>query len=71
MKRLIALFILLPGLAFAQQAATPTEQALSIKLSNEISQGLQCSTAVITMQAELAKANARIKELEAKQEDKK
>lgn len=47
-----------PQRAHAQQAASPAEQALSGKLSQEIGAGLQCSAAMIA-------AQAKIKELEA------
>lgn len=58
--------LLIAGIAFAQQPATPLEQALSFKLSREMSDGIQCSAGAVTLQQELAKAQARIKELEAK-----
>lgn len=51
-----------------QQQQSPGEQALGAKLMQEIQGGLNCSANLITVQAELAKANARIKELEPKQE---
>lgn len=67
MKHLIlAAALLLPITAHAQQAAPPQEQALSLKLQSEINQGLQCSASLIALQRELAIAQARLKELEAK-----
>lgn len=62
----LLLLLTFPDFAFAQQAGPPSEQALAIKLSNEISLGLQCSAGLITVQQELANAKAKIKELEAK-----
>lgn len=55
--------------AFSQQQ-TPNEQALGVKLMQEIQGGLSCNANLITVQAELVKANARIKELEPKPEKK-
>lgn len=55
---------------FAQQASH-NEQALGAKLMIEIQSGLGCSANLIGVQAELAKAQARIKDLEAKPEEKK
>lgn len=49
--------------AHAQQQS-PVEQAIGAKLMQEIQSGLNCSVSLITAQAELAKAQARIKELE-------
>jgi opacity protein-like surface antigen len=54
-----------------QQQQTPFEQALSAKLLQEIQGGLTCSTQVIAAQAELAKAQTRIRELEVGREEKK
>jgi type IV secretory pathway VirB2 component (pilin) len=67
----IAIIILLlsASAAFAQQ--TPSEQALGAKLLQEIQGSLTCSTSVIMLQAEIDRARARIKELEAKLEEKK
>jgi len=64
----LALLIATP--AFAQQAhpQPPSEQALGAKLMQEIQGGLICNASLISVQAELAKANARIKELEPKTE---
>jgi hypothetical protein len=50
--------------AHAQQQPSPNEQAMGAKLMQEIQQGLSCSASLIGVQAELAKANAGIKELE-------
>lgn len=61
---------LLPTIAAAQQQ-TPNEQALSAKLSQEISAGLGCSATLITNKQMLEIAQARIKELEDKYEPKK
>lgn len=61
------------GASFAQTAAqhqTPNEQALGVKLMQEIQGGLSCNANLITVQAELVKANARVKELEPKPEKK-
>lgn len=67
MKYLIlAASLLLPVAAHAQQSASPQEQALSLKLSSEINQGLQCSASLIALRQELDRAQARVKELETK-----
>lgn len=63
--------LLLPFAAAAQQAPSPMEQALSVKISNEVSLGLQCHAALIGTQQELTRAQARIKALEEKYEPKK
>ena len=55
----------------AQQQQSPGEQALGAKLMQELQSGLNCNAQLISVQAELAKANARIKELEPKPEEKK
>lgn len=68
--RIVVLLLLLITPAFAQQAQTPSEQALSSKLLAEINAGLQCSATLLTERAELQKAHARIKELEDKYEPK-
>jgi hypothetical protein len=67
---IIGLSLLATTAALAQQQ-TPNEQALGTKLMQEIQGGLNCSASLITLQAELAKAQARVKELEAKAEEKK
>lgn len=64
---IIAIALLASTSAFAQQQ-TPSEQALGTKLLQEIQGGLNCSASLISVQAELAKATARIKELEPKPE---
>lgn len=57
--------------AFAQQQpSSPNEQALGQKVMQEIQLGLNCNAALITVQAELTKAQARLKELEPKEEPK-
>ena len=73
MKRLaIALAILLLAApAAAQQQATPNEQALLAKITTEMNAGLQCTSALISATQAMAKAEARIKELEDKYEPKK
>lgn len=78
MIRILALTaLLLPALAYAndgqqpaapeQRSASPAEQALSLKLSQEINLGLQCSASLIGAQQDLAKTIARIKQLETKE----
>lgn len=82
-KILIAVAVLLlPVAAFAQQrpgspvqprAATergPMERAMAQRILNEVEAGLTCSRDVIALQDELAKAQARLKELEPKPEAK-
>lgn len=61
----LSLFAVTPALA---QQQTPSEQALGTKLMQEIQGGLNCSAGLIALQAELAKAQARIKEIETKAE---
>lgn len=51
--------------ALAQQQSA-SERALAEKLMQELQGGLNCSASLISVQSELAKANARIKELESK-----
>lgn len=67
---IITVAVLTATPTFAQQAS-PNEQALGAKLMIEIQSGLSCSANLIGAQAELAKAQARIKDLEAKPEEKK
>jgi hypothetical protein len=68
---LFGTLLFLPVSAFAQQAtSSPMEQALSVKLSNEVSMGLQCTASAITLQQNLQKAQERIKALEEKYEPK-
>lgn len=62
---IIALSLFIATSALAQQQ-TPSEQALGTKLMQEIQGGLNCSASLISAQAELAKAQARIKELQPK-----
>ena len=76
MKSLLV-FLCLTTTAFAQQPPSPMEQALNGKLSAEINNGLQCvsvnisiSQAFAANKEALTKAEARIKELEAKYEPK-
>lgn len=68
MKRvLIAALLAMPcHTAFAQQTVSPNEQALGAKLMLELQAGLSCSAEKITLQGDLVKAQARIKELESK-----
>ncbi len=65
MKRIIFLAALLATPATAQQQSPPSEQALGAKLMREVQDGLQCNVSLISVQAELAKAHARVKELES------
>lgn len=60
-----------PGQGKLEIKTTPGEQALGAKLMQEIQSGLNCSASLISVRAELEKAQARIKELEAKPEEKK
>jgi hypothetical protein len=69
MKKLIPVAaMLLATTAHAQQQSTPTEQALGAKLMQEIQGSLTCGANLIAAHADLAKANARIKEMEPKAE---
>jgi hypothetical protein len=58
--------------ALAQDAApalptpSPTEQALTQRLMQEIGNGINCSSGAITLQRQLADAQAKIRELQAK-----
>lgn len=65
---ILSSFVAVPALA--QQQPSSGEQALGAKLMQEIQGGLSCSTNLISAQADLAKAQARIKELEPKPETK-
>lgn len=71
MKYILIAAIFLPVSALAQQqASTPSEQAMGTKLLQEIQIGLNCSADLILLRSELAKEQARIKELEAKDKPK-
>lgn len=50
----------------AQTPPTPEAQALAQKLMSEINANIACSTNVITLQQQLAAAQAKIKALEEK-----
>lgn len=65
MKRLIFIATIIATPVLAQQS--PAEQVLSTKLLQELQASLSCSTDAIILKADLAKAQARIKELEAKE----
>lgn len=69
MKFIVVFLSLISTAAFAQQA-TPSEQALSARLLQELQASVNCSTEAIALKTELAKAQARIKELEPKVEPK-
>lgn len=66
-RSIVVAMLLLTTPALAQQPAT--EQAMGSKLMREIQEGLQCSINLLTVQQELAKANARIAEFEAQKRD--
>ena len=68
MKKLAAIIALLPSIALAQ-TTTPTEQVMGTKIMQEVQAGLVCGVNLLAAQADLAKAQARIKELEAKKAD--
>jgi hypothetical protein len=69
MKRIILAALLISTPALAQQKPpSAAEQALGAKLMQEIQSGLSCSAGLITAQADLVKANERIKALEVKSE---
>lgn len=53
--------------ALAQQPTSPMEQALGSKLIQEINASVSCVAGMVTVQQQLAAAQARIKELENKQ----
>lgn len=65
MRRVIVLVAMIATPAFGQQPS-PNEQALGAKLMEEFQRGLTCSAGLIEARAELAKAQARIRELEPK-----
>lgn len=56
---------------YAQVPPTPEAQALAQKLMAEINSNIQCGAAGITLQQQLAAANAKLKALEDKYEPKK
>ena len=69
---LLASALLLSQSSLAQTPTpTPSEQACNMKLSSEITSGLQYTAALIMARNDLAKAQARVKELEDKYEPKK
>lgn len=53
--------------ATAQQHQSPEIQALSMRVSSEISANLQCTASVIALKAELQAVQDRVKILEAQQ----
>ena len=55
----------------AAQQSTPTEQAMGTKILQEVQAGLTCNVNLISVQTELAKAQAKIKELSPKEEKQK
>lgn len=67
-KSILVVTLLASTCVSAQQVPPASEQALGAKLMQEIQGGLNCSASLITVQAELAKTQARIKELETKPE---
>ena len=69
MRKFVIAFLLLPAAAFAQPAPTLTEQAMGTKIMQEVQAGLVCGVNLLTAQVDLAKAQARIRELEAKKAD--
>jgi hypothetical protein len=57
--------LLLSSAALAQQQQpSPAEQALGQRLMSEIQKGVTCEAGVISLLAELAAAQAKIKELD-------
>jgi hypothetical protein len=66
---IVALLIAAPASAQSAPPPTPMEQALSRRLSDEIGASLQASATIISLQAQLAAALARIKELEPKKDE--
>lgn len=65
MKSVFLLVLLLPVSALAE-GATPLERAFAGKFQAVVNSDLVCSADLISARDELAKANARIKELEEK-----
>lgn len=66
--------VLLAAPALAQQPSppsppSPTEQALTQRLMQEIGNGINCNVSTITLQRQLADAQAQVKQLEAKVAD--
>lgn len=70
MLKYFMLFLLFTTPALAQTSPSPIEQAIGQKLFQEINAGLSCNSDLINTKAELAKANIKIKELEAKEQSK-
>lgn len=66
MLRYVFVLLLISSAALAQIAPSPNEQALSAKLMQELQEGLSCNINLIRIKSELAIAQAKIKELEAK-----
>lgn len=62
----VAIIVILPLKAEAQQPATPTEQAMAQRIMSEINNNIQCVSSAISLEKQLAAANAKIKELEDK-----
>lgn len=55
---------------YAQQQETPQIRALNMRLGNEITGNLQCTTGAITLQDKLATVEAEVKRLTDKYEPK-
>lgn len=70
MKKLVIIALLAASPAFAQQTPPPVEQAMGMKIVQEVQFGVQCNAEMITVKAELAKAQVRLKELEPPKEAK-
>lgn len=72
MKKIAALaWVLMMAPAQAQQQQkSPVEQVLTARVMQEIQTSLNCGVDLITMQAALDKANARVKELEGAKPEK-
>lgn len=67
--RLLFAVILFAGPALAADPS-PMEQTLGTKLMQELNLSLTCSASLIVMQQQLTSTQGRVKELEAKYEQK-
>lgn len=63
---LLAFLVSSSAIAQAPELPSAREQALTNRLLREMSEAISCDTARVNLQTELAKAQARIHELEAK-----
>ena len=70
MKKSLIIFLLIPNFAFAQQQLSTKERVMGERILQELNENLSCKSEKITMEVEIAKLQARIKELETEKDKK-